>query len=443
MSGKERFGMFKKIHFYLTLLCAGITSFILIFMSLSYFRISEEVLKKSDFLSFQQNMYTIIANLEQQSVIPYELLFKLESNNNYYIYLLDNGHPYLYNHLKDDPVRSGLFEECLKYFEDNISSYEASGILFPENNSLHTEFVYSSDIMKMPCQASVIYMKKGSGLLEIYIISPMVQLANQTNAQRTRFIFIVLSALILLIAFAWIFTKILLKPVENSQRQQTQFVTDASHELRTPLSVILSCASACSMASPEEAKYFLSVIQSEGTRMSSLIDDLLMLGKSDSQSLQYRMEAAELDTLLLKAYEAFEAMAHEKNISLKIFLPSAAVSPCCCDKDRISQLLAILIHNALCYTPEGGIISLSLKEKSSSIRFSVEDNGIGISDEEKKKIFNRFYQSEKSHNSKGHSGLGLSIAYEIIKAHRGSIQVHDTPGGGSTFTFTLPYWSSN
>lgn len=429
--------MFKKIHFYLTLLCAGITSVILILMSLTYFRILEDVLEKSEFLSFQQNMYTIIANLEQQPVIPYELLFKLESNNNYYIYLFDNGHPYLFNEVKKDQIRSGLFEECSKYFEENIFSSEASHIPFPENSSLHTEFIYPSDLMKMNCQASVIYMKYGSGILQIFIISPMEQLEKQITVQRMHFLLIVLSALLLLLLFAWFFTKILLQPVEKSRLQQTQFITDASHELRTPLSVILSSVSACSVASAEEAEYFLSVIQSEGTRMSVLVDDLLMLGKSDSRTITYRMESAEPDTLLLKSYEAFEAMAREKNISLSISLPSAAVSDCYCDKNRISQVLAILIHNAVCYTPEGGRICLSLKETDSSVRFSVSDNGIGISDEDKKKIFRRFYQSEKAHNSKGHSGLGLSIAYEIIKAHKGTIRVSDTPGGGSTFTFTL------
>lgn len=95
------------------------------------------------------------------------------------------------------------------------------------------------------------------------------------------------------------------------------------------------------------------------------------------------------------------------------------------------------MHNAICYTPENGTIQLTLSWTKERFYISFADSGVGIPDEEKEKVFDRFYRSEKARSTKGHFGLGLAIAYEIIHAHHGSIVVSDTPNGGATFTVIL------
>jgi signal transduction histidine kinase len=95
------------------------------------------------------------------------------------------------------------------------------------------------------------------------------------------------------------------------------------------------------------------------------------------------------------------------------------------------------VHNAISYTPENGKIDISLSYEKKRFTISVADNGIGIADDEKSKIFDRFYRSDKSRNSKEHFGLGLSIATEIAAAHKGNITVSDTPNGGATFTVSF------
>ena len=130
-------------------------------------------------------------------------------------------------------------------------------------------------------------------------------------------------------------------------------------------------------------------------------------------------------------------MASRKSINLSISLPETAVPLFSCDPERISQVLSILLHNALSYTPEGGQVRLSLLPEGKNIRLLVADNGIGIPDEEKSHIFERFYRADRSRSKKGHFGLGLCIASEIVKAHHGQILVSNTPGGGSTFTVVL------
>lgn len=172
--------------------------------------------------------------------------------------------------------------------------------------------------------------------------------------------------------------------------------------------------------------------------MASLINDMLTLSASDSHNFSVSLSPVELDTLLINASEAFEPLAAGKKQSLSVALPEDGLPSCMADAERIMQLLSILLHNAVSYTPEGGSIELSLARKKNRLYLSVSDTGPGILPEDRKKIFDRFYRAEKSRSAKGHFGLGLSIASEIVKQHHGSIAVSDREGGGSVFTVTLP-----
>lgn len=234
-----------------------------------------------------------------------------------------------------------------------------------------------------------------------------------------------------------VFYRKAVKAHRGKPKKQTLFIASASHELRTPLSVILSAAECCKSAPPERRDGFLKTICQEGLRVSSLVSDMLTLSQSDNHRFPIRMEPTELDTLLMNTYEAFEPLAQEKEIALSVQLPEGAIPLCTADSERISQVLSILLHNAISYTPEHGKIMLSLSHKKDKFHLSVTDNGIGIADEDKKRIFDRFYRVEKARSTKDHFGLGLSIAYEIVKAHGGSIQVSDAEGGGSCFTVVL------
>lgn len=103
----------------------------------------------------------------------------------------------------------------------------------------------------------------------------------------------------------------------------------------------------------------------------------------------------------------------------------------------MEQVLSILLDNAVSYTPPGGAISLSLKLEPDKVLLGVSDNGDGISDEEKEAVFDRFYRCDKSHKDKSHFGLGLCIAHEIVRMHKGKLWIEDTPGGGATFIVSI------
>ncbi|MBD5457447.1 MAG: HAMP domain-containing histidine kinase [Lachnospiraceae bacterium] len=433
--------MFKKVHIRLTLLCTGITAVIMIVMSLCYLYVSENGLYRNQFQSFQNDINTITTNLEQQSVISMEWLSKMEAQGNYLFYVLDSGVPFLYNQLNnadENSVRSLLLEECRNAYQNaNTISSSAETISNSSYISYHAEFEFVSASTGAKYFGSVINLGKYASSLEIIILSSLQSLEEQILEQRFRFILIDLAAVFLLTVFSWIFTGLLLKPIIENQQKQTQFVASASHELRTPLAVILSAAECCKSAPSEKQEVFLKTINQEGLRMSALVNDMLTLSSSDDQRFSVRPKPVELDTLLMNSYEAFDPLARDKSIALSVNLPEKALPLCSADPERISQVISILLHNAISYTPEHGKIELSLTYKKEHFYLSVKDNGIGISDNDKKRIFDRFYRVEKSRSTKDHFGLGLSIAHEIIKAHNGSIQVTDAEGGGSIFTVIL------
>ncbi len=435
--------MFRKVHLYLTALCAGITTSILIVMSLLYLYLSEKELYKNQFRSFQNDINTIATSLEQQSVISMEWLSKMEARGGYSFYALDNGIPFLYSRLtnlsESSEIRT-LLDECLEIYRKEYSySYmfdtEQSS---PFNTCIHAEFPFNPTGGKHEYYVSVIELNRGNSSLQLLVLSPLNFLREQITRQRLRFLLIDIAAVLLLSLFSFFFTGKLLQPVIESRKKQTEFVAAASHELRTPLAVILSAAECCRSADTEKQSRFLDTIRQEGDILTSLVNDMLTLSASDSQRFTCRPAPVELDTLLINTYEAFEPLAAEKKLSLSIALPEESLPLCTADADRIVQLLSILLHNAVSYTPEGGRIDLALSHKKNRFYLTVSDTGVGIPPEDKKKIFDRFYRAEKSRSAKGHFGLGLSIASEIVRLHHGTISVSDRSGGGSVFTVMLP-----
>ncbi len=441
--------MFKKVRLRLTLLSGGITTLILVIMTLAYLYISEKNLMNTRLLSFRNDINTIAANLEQQSVITHQWLSSLENNGYYYISLLDNGTPFLFNsRANHSPYTDILAEGWAQY--DTLRTAPATTLSY---SCMYRDFSFVSfgnnDSTKnngskgVTFYGCVITLQRTNGTLEMLLLSSLEAVNRQKSEQRLVFLGIITAALIAIWLFAWHFIGKLLMPIEENRKSQTRFIAAASHELRTPLSVLLSCMDSCA-ENPSHMDTLLPTMKGEALRMAGLINDMLTLLQHDNHAFTLVREPVELDTLLLNSYEAFEPMAKQKNLSLRIELPDDAVPPCLCDADRIRQVIAILIHNAISYTPVSDInvtspIVLRLEKTSERrLQISVIDHGIGIADDEKSRIFERFYRSEKSRSTKGHFGLGLCIAYEMIQAHHGKITVTDTAGGGATFTVTLP-----
>ncbi|MFE4894307.1 sensor histidine kinase [Peribacillus butanolivorans] len=228
-------------------------------------------------------------------------------------------------------------------------------------------------------------------------------------------------------------------PVKKSWDQQQQFVSDASHEIRTPLAVIQSRADLLFQspnATIEEKAVDISIISKEVRRLNKLVNGLLTLTRTDSNQMEVKKASFFLDDLLLEIVEQYTDIASFEEKTITSYAPNQVVF--LGDKERIHQLLVILVDNAMKFTDEGGVISISCVKNSSSIILSVEDNGKGIPQEEIPKIFNRFYQIEQSRSANEGSGLGLSIAKWIVNTHQGTIKVTSEPNTSTRFEITFP-----
>ena len=252
--------MFQKVHLRLAVLCGSITAFILLVMSLGYLAISEQGLKTSSYASFQNDMNTLITNLEHQTVITHEWLTKMEDNGKYRIHITDNGVPFLFNE-RETQEEKDLFQEAWDTWENSAGPVYTTVF----SDIYHTEFLFSpKEEHGKKYYACAAVAERSSGSLEIIILAPLDTLYNQINRQRFLFFMLDVLAVIALSFFAWHFTKRILKPLEENQKRQIQFIASASPELRTPLAVILSCASASGKAREHERAHFLDAIQTEG-----------------------------------------------------------------------------------------------------------------------------------------------------------------------------------
>ena len=233
-----------------------------------------------------------------------------------------------------------------------------------------------------------------------------------------------------------------LAPTEQALRRQKEFIAAASHELRSPLAVIKASLQALTEQDLTAARQaqFLRSSQAEADRMARLTDDLLLLASGDAGRLSVQLRPVAPDTLCIALYDQFYPLARQSGHTLALELPEHPVPAVQADAERLQQLLAILLHNALEHTPPGTAVTLRLCAggAKSPLSFAVSDNGPGIADADKAKIFERFYRADPSRTDKQHCGLGLAVAQELARLHGAALHVSDTPGGGATFTVQFP-----
>jgi signal transduction histidine kinase len=220
---------------------------------------------------------------------------------------------------------------------------------------------------------------------------------------------------------------------ENLRKRLT---SDVAHELRTPLSAVGSHLEAMIEGIWEATPERLKSCHEEIVRLGSLVKDLQELAKFDSENFKLNKSKADLLEIARSVCRNFEAEAAKKNLTLSVEGNMSVVSA---DKDRIGQVMANLVSNAVKYTPENGHISVTVSGCGNAGVIEVSDDGMGISAEELPFIFERFYRTDKSRNRKtGGAGVGLTIAKSIVLAHGGTIDAHSEAGSGSRFMVTLP-----
>ena len=227
----------------------------------------------------------------------------------------------------------------------------------------------------------------------------------------------------------------------KNQEMQREFVANVSHELRTPLTNIRSYAETLSDSAGElpaaTEKKFLGVILNESDRMTHIVQDLLTLSRFDSGRDDLHLVRFPFDVAVQDLYNAvyMEAQRHDHKIKLKLEpnLPSIVA-----DRERVVQVMMNIVSNSIKYTPNGGHILISAGREGDRVWMQVDDDGIGIPQKDRPRIFERFYRVDKARSRQsGGTGLGLSIAKEIVDRHEGVLELVDRDGPGLSVRMEL------
>lgn len=221
-----------------------------------------------------------------------------------------------------------------------------------------------------------------------------------------------------------------------------EFISNVSHELQSPLTSIRGFAHVLQSddLSASDRQHYLRIIETESMRLSRLTDNLLKLASLEASQVKFEPKAYRLDKQLINLILANEPQWSRKNIEMDVALEEISITA---DEDLLSQVWINLLHNSIKFTPDGGQICVSLRQEAYTVLFKIEDTGIGISDEDRAHIFERFYKADKSRTrtDAGGSGLGLSITQKIVEMHHGVITVESLPDAGTTFHISLPLGS--
>jgi signal transduction histidine kinase len=244
-------------------------------------------------------------------------------------------------------------------------------------------------------------------------------------------------------------TSILQATVEQLQeldRLKSAFVGIVSHELRTPLTPIKTLVEnlldGVGGSLSEQQHHYLSRIQANADRLTRMLNELLDLSKIEAGKTELRPTVLSIQELIADVLDVLQPLAQQKSITMEVTsldgIPNVHA-----DRDKLYEVLANLVDNAIKFTPSGGRIQIGTKVLNDRyIRVEVSDTGCGIPEEDLPKIFDKFYRVHSLSSNHAGAGLGLAIAKGLIELHGGTIGVESTSGKGSHFYFTVPYATS-
>ncbi len=226
--------------------------------------------------------------------------------------------------------------------------------------------------------------------------------------------------------------------LQQLERMRREFVSNVSHEVQSPLTSISGYALALKQAgiTDDQRSRYLDIIIAEADRMSKMSDSLLKLSLLESQSQQLQLATFSLDEQIRRVIVAIQPQWSARSIRFELNLKAVRIMA---DHDQLNQVWTNILGNSIKFSTDGGMISVNMKQDIKNVTVQITDTGIGISPEDQKRIFERFFKADRSHSRKyGGSGMGLAIVKQIVSLHQGDIRVESEPGRGTTVLVTLP-----
>lgn len=349
--------------------------------------------------------------------------------------------PRIFILIRDD---KGQVSTIFPHDEDDMENLlEMIGYALPYQFETRTIEDHSYRILDIPYryQDNILHTERGPIVVKSIIAVSIVD--SEIAALRDLLIIIVsglVIGMIIIIIAGYYLARRSMIPIQSSWEKQQQFVADASHELRTPLAVVKSNAELI-LRHPdhtvEEESIRVTNIIREVRRMTKLVSSLLTLARSDANQTEIKLGLVSANEVIENIAEQFIPLAEMEGLTLQVKLSEQL--ELMADKERLHQLLVILLDNAIKYTPPPGQLLITGVKQGSSLVITVEDSGQGIPTEDLPRVFDRFYRGDKARSrEKGGTGLGLSIAKWIVQQHGGKIGVDNKAGGGARFSIVLP-----
>jgi two-component system sensor histidine kinase KdpD len=224
---------------------------------------------------------------------------------------------------------------------------------------------------------------------------------------------------------------------QESEKLKSTLLDALAHEFKTPLTSIKAAATALLSEKPQSNAHreLLTVVEEESDRLSDLVTEAIQMARIEAGKLQLQRQPVSAALIVDTALRKFRNRVEDRPITIQIDSSMPAVEA---DEELVSMVLQQLVDNALKYSPPDLPLVISAREEEGSLVMSVTDKGPGIPEHEQARIFDKFYRGDANRQSTPGTGMGLTIAREIVKAHGGRIWLHSRPGQGSTFSFSLP-----
>lgn len=421
--------MFQRTRTRLTLVFGCLLALILILVTLAYYFFLQETI--------QRNERNQLANIQEKTSRQWE--HRLEESNKERRDMKRESRGIDWQYLQSNEMVVIMTPEPKTFVSttSNTAMMEQMMKWALANQPINTQKIKMTDgDQKQYFLVGSAKLAAGGAFWAAVDISPDVKLLSQMKWVLFLFSFVLLSIASI---GGYVLAGRAIGPIKQSYYRQVEFTADASHELRTPLSVMQSSVELLSdfkSSLPPFEQHILDGLKDEVQRMTRLVESLLLLARSDSQSWTLRKEQVNLNELGVDAVRSMQAIAQKQGIQLQYEWPAGKSSAYVTgDEDQLRQLVYILLDNAIKYTPSGGEVTVSCsQEGDKTITLRVSDTGIGIPEDELHHIFDRFYRVDKARSREsGGAGLGLSIASEIIKVHRAAVRVTSKEGEGSCF----------
>lgn len=428
--------MIKKLRLRFAAICILLTGIVVVSLMLIVLGLAITQIKNSSEALFLNTITSIVNKFAAKEKIQDSWLAQLESNG-YIISITDRGQPFFFPGTWNPPTdRTALINAAR---EKSKTEYG----LDVQTKPLYESQVSQADFTLRGShndqyRVRMIMIPIDQGWYGITVLQDLSIQQDSINRTILFYTLVMLAAIAALSGISWFLAGRAIEPARDSILRQNAFIAAASHELRNPLMVIKSGLSIAKTASDEKKAHYFSIMESEINRLSRLTDDLLLLANNDAQNWDLQLSRVDLEALLLELTEKMLPIASGQGHPLDIALPEELLPQVVADRDRILQILAILVTNAIDHTPKDTRITISAAFQKNRVCLQVIDNGLGIPADDQKKVFDRFYRADKSRSDKRHFGLGLSMAKDLALQHGGTLELSNTPGGGCTFSLKLP-----